>query len=92
MKQRDTSSSVINLRADLATRTLIDRAARVTGQNRTEFMLASARIHAQEVILSQVYFELGENDWKALNAALESPPPPNAALKRLMARKPSWQT
>lgn len=88
--KKQPASSVINLRADEATRALIDRAASALGQNRTEFMLMSARIHAQEVILNQVYFTLGDDDWKALNDALESPPPPNAALKRLMARTPSW--
>jgi uncharacterized protein (DUF1778 family) len=54
-------------------------------------MLMSARVYAQEVLLKQVYFELGDADWKALNEALESPPPPNAALKRLMSRTPSWE-
>ena len=85
------ASNVINLRADEATRTLIDRAARALGQNRTEFMLMSARIYAQEVILKQVYFSLGEADWIALNEALSAPPPPNVALKRLMSRTPSWE-
>jgi uncharacterized protein (DUF1778 family) len=89
-KKRTASSNVINLRADQVTRALIDRAAHALGQNRTEFMLMSARLHAQEVILNQVYFELDEDDWKALNDTLESPPPPNEALKRLMARTPSW--
>jgi uncharacterized protein (DUF1778 family) len=86
------SSKPINLRADEATRALIDSAARALGQNRTEFMLMSARAYAQEVMLRQVYFTLGDADWKALNTALAAPPPPNAALKRLMARTPSWQT
>jgi uncharacterized protein (DUF1778 family) len=88
--RRKQSASVINLRADETTRALIDRAANVLGQNRTEFMLASARAHAQEVILSQVYFTLGDDDWKASNAALKAPPPSNAALKSLMSRKPLW--
>lgn len=90
-KKSATSSSVINMRTDEATRALIDRAAKVLGQNRTEFMLASARIHAQEVILNQVYFELEDDDWKALNDVLDSPPPPNEALKRLMSRTPIWE-
>jgi len=84
------TSNVINLRADEATRALIDRAASALGQNRTEFMLMSARVHAQEVILSQVYFTLSDADWKALTDTLNAPPPPNAALKRLMSRTPSW--
>jgi uncharacterized protein (DUF1778 family) len=88
--KKQSASGVINLRADQATRNLIDRAASALGQNRTEFMLMSARVHAQEVILNQVYFSLGADDWRALNKALEAPSPPNAALKRLMSRKPSW--
>src|SRR5918999_3616349 len=87
-KKRTASSNIINLRADQATRSLIDRAAIALGQNRTEFMLMSARIHAQEVLLNHVYFELDEDDWKALNETLASPPPPNEALKRLMAKTP----
>lgn len=79
------------MRTDEATRGLIDRAAKVLGQTRTEFMLASARIRAQEVILNQVYFELEDDDWKALNEALDSPPPPNESLKRLMSRSPIWE-
>lgn len=88
---KKTSSSIINMRTDEATRALIDRAAKVLGQTRTDFMLASARIRAQEVILSQVYFELEDDDWKALNDALDSPPPPNDSLKRLMSRSPTWE-
>ena len=81
---------MINLRTDEPTRALIDRAASAVGQNRTEFMLASARAYAQEVLLNEVYFQLNDSDWQALNAVLANPPPPNAALKRLMARTPSW--
>jgi uncharacterized protein (DUF1778 family) len=89
--KKQSASGIINLRADQATRDLIDRAADALGQNRTEFMLMSARARAQEVILNQVYFTLGADDWKALNKVLESPAPPNAALKRLMSRKPPWE-
>ena len=87
---KSAAANVINLRTDEPTRALIDRAASAVGQNRTEFMLASARAYAQEVLLNEVYFQLNDSDWQALNAVLANPPPPNAALKRLMARTPSW--
>jgi len=89
--KKTSTSNVINMRTDATTRALIDRAAKVLGQNRTEFMLASARVRAQEVLLSQVYFELDDEDWRALNDVLDSPPPPNEALKRLMNRTPIWE-
>ena len=89
-KKNIPSSNVINLRVDVATRSLIDRAAEISGQNRTEFMLGSARTQAENVLLNQVYFQLDDVAWEALNSTLESPPPPNSALKRLMKRTPAW--
>ncbi|MFA6141384.1 MAG: DUF1778 domain-containing protein [Hyphomicrobium sp.] len=85
------ASSLINLRADIATRDLIDRAAAATGQNRTEFMLGSARAHAEHVLLNQVYFQLDDADWTALNTALESPPAANDALKKALRTVPAWK-
>ena len=76
------SSNVINLRVDAATRALIDRAAEISGQNRTEFMLGSARLQAENVLLNQVYFQLDDSAWKALNSALDSPPPLRSRHRR----------
>ena len=83
-------SGVINLRASHADRDLFDRAAAVAGQNRTEFMLHSARIHAEHVLLSQVYFQVDEAAWDEINDALLSSPPANAALKAAFKRVPLW--
>ena len=46
----------INLRADTATRTLIDRAAAQRGKNGSEFMLEAARREATTVLLDQRFF------------------------------------
>ena len=56
-KRKAPASAVINLRTDTDTRALIDRAAAASGQNRTAFMLQSARIQAEHVLLNQVYFD-----------------------------------
>jgi uncharacterized protein (DUF1778 family) len=88
--KKKTASSLINLRANPATRDLIDRAAAASGQNRTEFMLYSARIYAEHVLLNQVYFQLDDDDWVALNATLAAPPPANDALKRAFRAVPLW--
>jgi uncharacterized protein (DUF1778 family) len=90
VRKKPAQSGTINLRADAETRALIDRAAEVSGQNRTEFMLNSARVQAQHVLLSQVYFHLNDADWTALNEALDTPPPANAALKAAFRAKPIW--
>lgn len=84
------ASSLINLRANVATRDLIDRAAAALGQNRTEFMLYSARVYAEHVLLNQVYFQLDEGDWDALNATLAAPPPANDALKKAFRAVALW--
>lgn len=91
MTKTPAASGAINLRIDAATRALIDRAAAVAGQTRTDFMLASARAQAELVLLDKVYFELGDADWTALNAALERPTPANAALKDALKGKPAWE-
>lgn len=81
----------ISLRMDEETRSLIDRAASVVGQNRTDFMLSSARDRATEVLLNQTFFRLPTPDWEAFVGALDDPPPPNAKLKALLARKAPWE-
>jgi uncharacterized protein (DUF1778 family) len=87
---RSMASGVINLRADAATRALIDQAANALGQNRTDFMLSSARVRAQEVLLSKTHFVLSDADWRRFQAALEQPPVPTAELVALLSSTPPW--
>jgi len=89
---RSTASGVINLRADAATRALIDQAANALGQNRTDFMLSSARVRAQEVLLSKTHFVLSEADWRHFQAALEEPPVSAAELVALLSSTPPWSS
>jgi uncharacterized protein (DUF1778 family) len=76
---------------DDRTRDLIDRAARVSGQNRTDFMLMALKDRATEVLLNQRLFALNESDWDAFASALDEPPPPNTRLKALLSRAPIWE-
>lgn len=80
----------MSLRMDVETRALIDRAASVLGQNRTDFMLTSLRERATEVLLNQRLFTLNDANWAAFVDRLDNPPPPNAKLKALLARVPIW--
>lgn len=88
--RKKSGANPINLRINEATRNLIDRAAAASGQNRTEFMVSSARAYAELVLLNQVYFQLGDDDWDALNATLAAPPPANDALKKAFRAVPLW--
>jgi uncharacterized protein (DUF1778 family) len=81
---------VINLRSDEATRRLIDSAADALGQNRTEFMLTSARVRAQEVLLGQTHIVLSESEWQKFQAALEAPAVPTPELVALLSSTPPW--
>ena len=90
MTRKAPKASNINLRVSRQTRELIDSAAAVVGKSRTEFMLESARQHATDVLLDRRLFVLSEDQYRAFMNVLDNPPPPNAALKKLMASKAPW--
>ena len=81
----------INLRAPARLRDLIDRAASAVGTSRSEFMLDSARSRAENVLLDQTRFALDERRLAEFERLLERPVAPNAALRRLLARKAPWE-
>jgi uncharacterized protein (DUF1778 family) len=83
-------TAALNIRIDLETRDLVDRAANVSGQNRTDFMLTTLRERAMEVLLNQTLFTLSGANWTAFIETLDAPPPPNAKLKALLSREPAW--
>ena len=86
-----TRTTTINLRVPNVTRQLIDSAAAVVGKSRTEFMLESARQHAIDVLLDQRLFVLSVDQHDAFMDALDNPPMPNAALKKLLSSKSPWE-
>jgi len=70
----------INLRATAQVRDRIDRAAALLGQNRTEFMLDSARLRAEDVLLDQRLFSLNEEQYRDFINLLDEPPKPTEGL------------
>jgi uncharacterized protein (DUF1778 family) len=90
-KETTTRTTTINLRVPQLTRQLIDTAAAVIGKSRTEFMLESARQHAIDVLLDQRLFVLNPEQHDAFMEALDNPPMPNAALKKLLSSKSPWE-
>ena len=81
----------INLRASAQVRDLIDRAAALLGQNRSVFMLDSARLRAEDVLLDQRLFFLNENEYRDFLKLLDEPPKPTEELRKLLAAKPPWE-
>ena len=85
------ASTVINLRTPAAQRELIDRAARLQGKSRTEFMLEAARERAQQVLLDQTVFSVTLKQHKAFVAMMSAPLAENAALQRLLGKPSPWE-
>lgn len=84
-------SDNINIRVTPETLGLIDRAARVAGKTRTDFILDTVRKAAEEAVLDQRLFVLDPERWDAFVEALDNPPAPNERLLALMSRKPAWE-
>ena len=89
-----TANSTINIRVPKSARALIDKAAKVLGRNRSEFVLEVAQERAREVLLDRTHFELSEAQHKRFADGLDRPLPREsaAALKRLLERKAPWGT
>lgn len=83
-------SEVVNLRMQAAARDLIDRAAKATGKNRTDFMLEASTRAAQSILLGQTFFSLDEDRFEAFTAAMDEPPAENARLRELLRTPASW--
>ena len=84
-------SENINIRATPDMIGLIDRAARVFGKTRTDFILDTMRKAAEDALLDQRSFLLDPKEWDAFNAALDAPPRANPRLCALLAREPAWE-
>jgi uncharacterized protein (DUF1778 family) len=83
---------VIQIRASVATKAILNRAAALRGQRLSEFMLDSARRQAEEAILDQRGFFLAPEDHEKFLAMLDAPAKPSRKLRARMNRKPSWKT
>lgn len=85
------ASTVINLRTPAAQRELIDRAARLQGKSRTEFMLEASREKAQQVLLDQTLFQVTPAQYKAFVELMNAPLGKNEAMRRLLTRRAPWE-
>ncbi len=82
--------AALNMRIQPDLRNLIDRAAEVTGKNRTNFVLDAARQAAQTTLLDQVHVQLKPEAYAAFVQRLDAPPQPNEQLRRTMQTPPVW--
>ena len=90
-KNHNIRTAAINLRALPEQRTLIDKAARLMGKTRSEFILEASCQTAEDILLDQRLFFLDEADYDAFEILLNTPVKENPALKKLMAKKAPWE-
>jgi uncharacterized protein (DUF1778 family) len=81
----------LNFRVKVEDRNLIDRAARLLGKSRTDFMLESARHAARDALLDQTLFKVSPKIYAEFVARLDAPPAPNKKLRRMMTTPAPWK-
>ncbi|MBI5751456.1 MAG: DUF1778 domain-containing protein [Hydrogenophilales bacterium] len=82
----------INLRARAEQRDLIDRASKLLGKSRSNFVLEAACEKAISIMLEQAHFPLSDSDFKRFTRLLDAPLKPNPALEKLFAMPSPWLT
>jgi len=85
--KRDT----LNIRIKPELRGLIDRAAELSGKNRTDFVLDAARVAAEDALLDRTVFVVNPKAYAEFLARLDAPPRPNARLRRSLEANAPWE-
>ncbi|MCL6327253.1 DUF1778 domain-containing protein [Pectobacterium polaris] len=83
--------ATLNLRIKPAERDLIDRAAKVRGKNRTDFILEAARAAAEDALIDQRIIIADPDAYQEFISRLDQTTAPNAALCRTMQTPAPWE-
>jgi uncharacterized protein (DUF1778 family) len=89
--QEKARRETLNLRIKPELRGLIDRAADLTGKNRTEFVLTAARQAAEDALLDRTAFTVSPKAYAEFLRRLDAPPAPNARLRRALETPAPWE-
>jgi uncharacterized protein (DUF1778 family) len=90
-QQEKSRRETLNLRIKPELRGLIDRAAELTGKNRTDFVLNAARNAAEEALMDHTVFAVNAKAFAEYLARLDAPPRPNARLRRTLETTAPWE-
>lgn len=80
----------LNLRIKPEVRSLIDRAAKARGKNRTDFILDAVRSAAEDALLDQALVAVGPDAYAEFVARLDRPPTPNERLRKTLQTPAPW--
>lgn len=82
----------LNIRIRAEERSLIDRAAKARGTNRTDFILDAARRAAEEALLDRALISVSAKAYAEFLARLDAPAQPNERLRATMLTPAPWKT
>lgn len=85
-------SQNLNIRISPEDHILIKRVAGLEAQTVTEFVLDAVKAAAQDRLLDENEISLSKDQYKRFVEALDTPPPSNKALKKLLKRAPVWES
>lgn len=91
MTTRHAVRETLNIRIKPEERSLIDRAAKVRGKNRTDFVLDAARAAAEEALLEQTIITASPQAYAAFLARLDQPPQPSERLRKTLQTPAPWE-
>jgi len=74
----------VDLRISPAAKEMIQAAAQAQDKTVSEFLLDSGLAYAAETLANRRLFILGDDQWRAFQAALDAPPRARPRLARLM--------
>ena len=89
--QHTNKRNTLNIRVKAEDQLLIDRAAKARGKTRTDFILDAVKREAEDTLLDQTLISVSEEAYQAFLALLDTPPKPNAALKKTMQTSAPWK-
>ncbi len=81
----------LNIRIKPEDRNLIDRAAKIRGKNRTNFILDAVRIAAEETLYNRTIILAGKDAYAKFLTQLEMQPSPNSRLRKTMQTPAPWE-
>lgn len=82
---KENRASRFSIRATTSQKELISRAAVRRGQSISEFVLETSVAAAEGLELDNAHFVLSPEKYRKFVAALDEPPRPNAALRKLFS-------
>jgi uncharacterized protein (DUF1778 family) len=86
-----TERETLNISVEPSERTLIDRAAKISGKNRAAFILDAVRSAAEEVLYDQMVIKADQDAYEKFFERLVKKPNPNPRLIKTMTTSAPWE-